>query len=420
MQTPFHARGPVSDFPHLQPSELPPQDPTPPEPPVAACYLATFLKPEMLHVYRQITALRRYQPVVFTQKRENPDQFPFQPIRLHPKPRTHALRRLWQKQILRRPITIYQSEARALHAGLHACNASLLHVYFGHIGVHLLPLLESAHLPVLISFHGADASVDMERPSHRIRMQRALSLATLLLARSESLAAHLVQLGADPSKIRLHRAGIPLQQIPFQTPTPPTDGKWRCLQACRLIQKKGLPTTLRAFAEFSRSFPLAHLTLAGDGPAESTLRTLAAELGISSQITFTGFIPQDQLGQIRSQSHLFLHPSERGPDGDEEGVPNSMLEAMAGGLPILATRHGGIAEAVEHGVSGLLVAERDSHGLASAMLQLAGNPSLYRSLSAAGRDRVLQQFSLQAQAANLEAAYDEARNRFAARPPTAP
>ena len=75
-----------------------------PDAPVAAQYVATFLKPEMLHLYRQITALRSFRPVVFCQKRENAEVFPFTGIRLLPKPRTHALRRLWQKQILGRPI----------------------------------------------------------------------------------------------------------------------------------------------------------------------------------------------------------------------------------------------------------------------------------------------------------------------------
>jgi colanic acid/amylovoran biosynthesis glycosyltransferase len=379
---------------------------------VVGCYLATFLKPEMLHVYRQITALRRYQPMVFTQKRENSAQFPFDAVELYPKPRTHALRRLWQKQILGRPITMYRSEARRLLRGLHAHGVSLLHVYFGHMGVHLLPLFETADLPVVLSFHGADAQVDMDRPTHRTPMQRAFALATLLLVRSESLGKHLVQLGADPSKIRIQRTGIPLEEIPFEHPTPPSDGKWQCLQACRLIQKKGLPTTLRAFAQFCQSFPNARLTVAGDGPEENALRTLATNLGIASQVTFTGFLSQADLHRLRSESHLFLHPSERSPNGDEEGVPNSMLEAMASGLPVLATRHGGILEAVEHGTSGLLVEETDWQALAEAMRTLANNPQLYASVSHAGRAHVLSQFDRATQAATLESIYDEARRLF--------
>ena len=87
--------------------------------PVVACYCATFLKTEMLHIYRQITALQRVSPVVIAQKRENADAFPFADIRVLAKPWTHPLRRLWQKQLLGRPITIYRSEARRILAALN-------------------------------------------------------------------------------------------------------------------------------------------------------------------------------------------------------------------------------------------------------------------------------------------------------------
>src|SRR5437588_3941946 len=89
------------------------------EAPVAAQYVVTFLKPEMLHVYRQITALRAFRPVVFCQKRENAAQFPFESVVVLPKPRTHQLRRFVQKQLLARPITIYPGEARRTLRALH-------------------------------------------------------------------------------------------------------------------------------------------------------------------------------------------------------------------------------------------------------------------------------------------------------------
>ena len=85
------------------------ESPTPESKPVAVQYCATFLKPEMLHVYRQITGLRRWQAAVLCQKREEEAHFPFEPVVRLPKPASHALRRLWVKQILRRPVQIYRS-----------------------------------------------------------------------------------------------------------------------------------------------------------------------------------------------------------------------------------------------------------------------------------------------------------------------
>ena len=385
----------------------------PPTPPVAAQYVVTFLKPEMLHVYRQISSLRAYHPVVFCQKRENAAAFPFAEIVRLPKPPTHQLRRFWQKQIRGQPITIYRSEARRTLAELHRVGARVLHVYFGHIGVHLLPLLEIADLPVIVSFHGADAGISPDDPAHLSRSRRMFGKCALVLARSESIAKRLVAMGCDGGKIRLHRTGIPLEEIAFAQRAAPADGAWRCVQACRLIVKKGLATSLRAFAEFARTFPSATFSIAGEGPQLHELRALARDLGIGARVFFTGFLSQEKLRALYAESHLFLHPSELGADGDQEGVPNAMLEAMASGLPVLATRHGGIPEAVEDGVSGLLVAERDHAALVGAMLALARDPARLASVSAAARARVTAEFDLDAQTRVLEGCYQDAIRAFA-------
>ena len=380
----------------------------PPPPLVAAQYVVTFLKPEMMHVYRQIVALRAFHPVVFCQKRENAAAFPFAEIVRLPKPRTHQLRRLWQKQILGQPITIYRSEARRTLAALHRAGARVLHIYFGHIGVHLLPLLEICDLPAIVSFHGADAGISSGNAAYLSRTRRMFEKCALVLVRSHSIAERLVAMGCEAEKIRLHRTGIPLAEIAFAQRAAPADGAWRCVQACRLIAKKGLATSLRAFAEFARAFPRATFSIAGEGPQLDDLRTLARELGIGAQIFFPGFLSQEKLRALFAESHLFLHPSELGADGDQEGVPNAMLEAMASGLPVLATQHGGIPEAVEDGVSGVLVAERDSASLAAAMLALAADPARFTAMGAAARGRVSAEFDLDAQTRVLEGHYREA------------
>ncbi len=371
--------------------------------PVAAQYVVTFLKPEMLHVYRQITALRAWRPVVFCQRRECIAQFPFDELVVLPKPWTHQLRRLWQKTILRRPITIYPSEAKRTLAALRRAEARVLHVWFGHIGVHLLPLLEIATLPVVVSFHGADAGVEWDRAA----MERVFALASRLLVRSDSLGKRLIAHGAPREKVRLQRTGVPLDQIVFRQRSAPADGSWHFLQACRLIPKKGLTTSLRAFAQFCERWPGARFTIAGDGPQREALERMAAELGIAPRVRFAGFVPQDELRALEGAAHVFLHPSEVGADGDQEGVPNAMLEAMASGLPVCATQHGGIPEAVEQGVSGLLVPERDADALADQMFGLAGSAEWYAEMSAAASKRVADEFELGAQTRRLEAIYAE-------------
>ena len=371
--------------------------------PVVACYCATFLKPEMLHIYRQITALERCAPVVITQKRENAERYPFAPVYIVPKPAAHFLRRFWFRQVRDTPWQISDAELRALLRLLNETRARLLHIYFGQIAVHLLPLIRTWDNPSIVSFHGADVMVDMNKAAYRTATLKMLDAVKLVLVRSESLRCALIDLGCEPEKIEIQRTGIPLEEFSFRERAVPKNGEWRFVQAGRLIEKKGLPVTLRAFEVFVRQYPNARLTIAGEGPLLRELETLARELKI--RVSFTGFISQDRLREIYYQSHIFVHPSQTGRDGNQEGIPNSMLEAMATGLPVFATEHGGIPEAIEHGVSGVLVPERDEFALVEMLLDAVQDPGFLSRIAQSGAGAVRKNFDLARQARRLEEIY---------------
>jgi colanic acid/amylovoran biosynthesis glycosyltransferase len=380
--------------------------PSPDSRPVIACYCATFLKPEMLHIYRQITALERCIPVVIAQKREQTRRYPFEPIHIVPKRATHFLRRFWFRQLRDEPWQISDRELRALQGILGNAKARLLHIYFGQIAVHLLPLIRAWERPSIVSFHGADVLVDMNKPAYREATRQMLNAVNLVLVRSESLRRAVIDLGCNEGKIEIHRTGIPLDEFPFRERNfAAAATEWRLVQAGRLIEKKGLPVTLRAFAVFLRQYPNATLTIAGEGPLLGPLQNLARDLSIDGRVSFTGFISQEQLREIYYASHIFLHPSQTGRDGNQEGIPNSMLEAMASGLPVFATQHGGIPEAIENGVSGMLVRERDHEKLAAALLDAAKDPEFLSRIARNGTETVRQKFDLRTQAQRLDDTY---------------
>jgi glycosyltransferase involved in cell wall biosynthesis len=359
----------------------------------------------MLHIYRQITGLKRCAPVVVAQKRENAERYPFEPVHIVPKSRMHFLRRFWFRQLRDQPWQMSQAELRTLLAILGESGARLLHIYFGHIAVHLLPLIRAWEHPSIVSFHGADVMVDMNKPAYREATLQMLDAVTLVLVRSESLRRALVGLGCDPAKIEIQRTGIPLEEFPFRERAVPKNGEWQFVQAGRLIEKKGLPVTIRAFEVFVRQYPNATLRIAGEGPLLRELKMLAHELKIAQRVSFTGFLSQEQLREIYYRSHISLHPSQTGHDGNQEGIPNSMLEAMATGLPVFATEHGGIPEAVEHGVSGVLVPERDEFVLVETLLNAVQDPYLLSRIAHAGANAVRKKFDLQQQAQRLEEIY---------------
>jgi colanic acid/amylovoran biosynthesis glycosyltransferase len=378
---------------------------------VVACYCATFLKPEMLHIYRQITALKHVEPFVIAQKREETERYPFEKIAVVGKPATHFARRFWFKQMRDAPWELSDGEVRKLIGILEQVNAQLLHIYFGHIAVHLLPLIRVWPKPSVVSFHGADVMVDLDKPAYRAATQQMLEAVRLVLVRSESLGRALINLGCPAGKIRLQHTGIPVDEIPFRPREWPTDGAWKFVQACRLIEKKGLRVSLRAFAKFAARHAASTFTIAGEGPLRNELGQLAAELGIADKVYFPGFISQTQLRELFYRSHIFLHPSEVGGDGNQEGVPNSMLEAMASGLPVFATEHGGLPEAIENGRSGILVKERDDEALALALLDRTANPEGLAGIARNGAEVVRKHFEQTGQTRQLEDYYLEAIGR---------
>jgi glycosyltransferase involved in cell wall biosynthesis len=368
--------------------------------PSVAIFCATYLRPEMLHIHRHIAGLKNFPPVVITQKRDG--DWPVERIRVVPRSPfrfvSRGIERLggqaWQ---------ISAGEARRI--GEAAADASLLHIFFGNVAVHLLPLLRRARIPAVVSFHGSDVAGAIATSGYGEARREMFERSRLVLCRSEQLAEKVAGLGCDPGKLRIMKTVLP--EIGFVDPTPPTDGQWQMVQACRLVPKKGLATSLRAFAIFSKTFPGARFTIAGEGPMEEELRGLASSLGIADRVSLTGFLPQESLRQLYSRSHFFLHPSETA-DGDVEGIPNSLLEAMASGLPAVATRHGGIPEVVVDGIAGLLCEERDHAAVAAALVRMASDSVLYRKIARAGSDSIRDQFSAERRIAEIEALYREA------------
>jgi len=140
---------------------------------IVASYCTSFLKPEMLHIYRQITALRNVQTFVMTKKVQNSERFPFSDIEIIPPPHMNLLRHGWLKFVKGEPPIIYRGEYQVLATLLARRHADLMHIYFGHTGVHLLPFIEQWQKPCVVSFHGADVALKPDIPDYPKKLRHS-------------------------------------------------------------------------------------------------------------------------------------------------------------------------------------------------------------------------------------------------------
>ena len=361
----------------------------------------------MWHVYRQVVGPKRVKIHAFAFKRENPDRFPYPDIHLLGRSKLRWARRIWQKQILRSPQLALPSECSGFLKSIRAYNIRVLHIYFGNNGVFWLPLFRRHAIPIIVSFHGADVAVGFKTPAGQRRLQQVFDAADLLLARSDSIRRSMIAAGCSPNKIRIQRTGIPSSDFGYRARSFPDRGEFQFLQACRLIEKKGVEVTLKAYAKFCQRWSNSRLVIAGDGPLREPLEQLAEQLGVSSRIEFTGFLTQEQLLEVYCRSHAFIHPSETTSAGDNEGIPNSLLEAMATGLCSIATRHGGIPEAIENLQNGILVEERDFEGVYYWMSRLAEDWLFAVELGKRAAETISREFDSETQIQKLESVYLE-------------
>ena len=289
--------------------------------PLVVSLCGTFLKPEMQSVYRQITGLTRHRTVVFTERQVHESEFPFEPVVVMERPppalrtkrrkqrqRGNFIRRFYYKHLLKQwppperpkppapPAPPVYDDAYNLVDLLRRHEPQLAHVYYGHKAVKYLPMLRRWGGPMIVSFHGMDVREDVYKSTDPATLAEVFAEAKLVLARSQSLLDRLAAMGCPPSKLRLNRTAIPAANQAATLRHPPEDGRWIFLQACRLIPKKGLATTLLAMRRVVDAVPTARLLLAGDGPLGDEMRALSRELDLDANVEFLGWCSQEQSG----------------------------------------------------------------------------------------------------------------------------
>jgi colanic acid/amylovoran biosynthesis glycosyltransferase len=266
---------------------------------------------------------------------------------------------------------------------------------FGMDAPHALRLRRLGVLggELVVAFRGADTTKYVARRGPRV-YARTFRQARLLLPVCDFLARRLLDLGAPPERVVVHRTGIDLRRWPYREREPAGDGRLRLVTVGRLVEKKGVEHVLRAMRILLDRGVDVEYGILGDGPRRERLAALAAELGVKDRVTLHGRQGQEAVRDELERSDVLVAASVTGADGDEEGIPNVLKEAMALGLPVVGTRHAGIPELIEDDVSGFLVPERDEASLADALQRLARDPGRWATMGRAGRATIEREYDI--------------------------
>jgi glycosyltransferase involved in cell wall biosynthesis len=304
-------------------------------------------------IYRQFQGLQSYFDLkILTHGLDNRKEFPlFEPAVA---PRGTS----W--------MNLLQNEDRFFSRHLRGSN--LFHVNFGHVALHMQDHAAKAGIPMTVYFLGVDASACLNNKEYRDELSKSTFAAVFV--NSEDMKKRLASYLPKGMKCHVAYCGVPLEQFPFKLRVSVPRGA-SFLQVSRLEAKKGVDVTLRAFSRYVHECdPHACLIIAGDGPLKIDLMNLAASLKLNQQVTFLGYIGGKKYVELLQSADVFLHPSLTAEDGDMEGLPTAVIDAMACGLPVISTFHSGIPEIIDDGINGFLAKEGDSEGLLSRMKSL--------------------------------------------------
>lgn len=271
----------------------------------------------------------------------------------------------------------------------------VIHCQFGFFADQMLQLREAGvhNAAVLTTFRGGDISRYVREQGPDV-YTRTFADGDHFFANCGFFKDKALAIGAPAERMEVHGSGIDLSRFAFATRTAPIDGPIHIATTGRLVEKKGIAYIIDAVALLRLQDRPVHFNILGDGPLHEQLETQAKALGIANYVTFHGWMDQAEIIAQLNQCHLFIAASVTAANGDQDAPVNTLKEAMAMGLPVVATEHGGIPELVEDGVSGFLVPERDGEAIADAIAKLMDRADEWPQMGQRGREAVDAQFDM--------------------------
>jgi glycosyltransferase involved in cell wall biosynthesis len=268
-------------------------------------------------------------------------------------------------------------------------------------------------IPLVISLHGSDVFVAEQHQVARLAARAAFNRARWVTACSEDLRARAVGIGADSQRSNVIAYGVDSERF-----KPDADARVRTREMLgiaqnvplifaigRLVQKKGFEHLIDAAAALKAEHPQLRVAIAGSGDLDAPLRARTRDAGVGETVQFLGEVPHHAVPALLAAADVAVAPSVHDDAGNVDGLPNTVMEIMASGTPLVATPAGGIGSVATDGLTARLVPERDVRALASAIGALLRDPAAAAVMGREARDFMCRHHSWARVAEDFEAAY---------------
>ncbi len=274
----------------------------------------------------------------------------------------------------------------------------IIHAHFGPCGIkgQLLRDLKILNGKLVTSFHGYDLSTYLNKNNISL-YNRLFSKGDLFLPISKYWNDKLITMGCNKNKICIQHMGVDCNKFKFITKSVGNNKSINIVSIARLTEKKGLKYSIKAVCEILKQGQNIFYQIVGNGTLKSELQSLINKHGYQNHIKLVGWKNRDEVIQILAKSDLLVAPSVTASDGDMEGVPMVLMEAMAMGIPVISTIHSGIPELIEDEKTGFLVKEQDIKALIEKINHVIKFPALIPAITKNARQFIEHQYSLDKQ-----------------------
>lgn len=288
----------------------------------------------------------------------------------------------------------------------------IIYAHFGPSGLLAAQLRAMGvfNAPVITSFHGHDISALLDKKG-KAYYDFLFKKGDLFMPISKYWKKRLLSLGCPADKVIVHHMGVNIKKFKFKTRL--SRKPLRIVSVCRLVEKKGIRYALEALQNLRKNYPdiSFRYTIVGNGPLETQLKNLTRKFSLQEYVNFKGWLNQEEILKILERNDIFLAPSCKSKDGDMEGIPVSIMEAMAKGLIVIATKHSGIPELVIDGKSGLLVPEKNSIKIMKSVKFLAQGEKKWPRYSNNARKTIERSFNINLLNKNLLKIFNDVLNK---------